>query len=88
MLLDAFLHSKEKGTMKLQWIFENIPNILTADDRDSERMAVQTNMIDDALGAANREVKNNIDSSQNNAKSKLLVLGSTPTHDMVRQRPK
>lgn len=42
MLLDACLHSEDKGMRKLQELFDDLPHILTADDQDYERMTVQT----------------------------------------------
>lgn len=88
MLLDACLHSEEKGMRKLQEVFDDLPNILATDDQDSERMAVQTKLIDDALLSANPEVKNPVENGSNQGRSKLLVIGSTPTRDVVSQRPK
>lgn len=78
--MQACLHSEETGMLKLQQIFnEDLPNILTADDQDNERMAMQTKKIDDALMTANQEVKNDTDAVQKNSRSKLLVIGSTVT---------
>ena len=88
MLLDACLHSKEKSLRKLQELFDDLPNILATDDQDSERMVVQTKLIDDALLSANPEVKNPLENGSNQAKSKLLVIGGTPTRDVVSQCPK
>lgn len=88
MLLDACLHSEEKGMRKLQELFDDLPHILTADDQDYERMAVQTKLIDDALLIANKEVKSMIENGANHGKSKLLIIGSTPTRDVVSQGPK
>lgn len=88
MLLDSCLHSEEKGMRKLQELFEDLPNILTADDQDIERMAVQTKLIDDALMAANQEGKAVPNNGTTQGKSRLLIIGSTPTRDVVTQRPK
>ena len=88
MLLDSCLHSEEKGMRKLQELFEDLPNILTADNQDIEKMAVQTKLIDDALLAANQEVKAGPNNGSTLGKSKLLIIGSTPSRDVVAQRPK
>lgn len=88
MLLDSCLHSEEKGMRKLQELFDDLPNILATDDQDSERMVVQTKLIDEALLSANPEVKNLGDNGSAQGKSKLLVIGGTPTRDDVSQRPK
>jgi hypothetical protein len=88
MLLDACLHSEEKGMKKLQELFDDLPNILATDDQDSERMAVQTKLIDDALLSANPEVKNPVEQNSNQKRSTILVIGGTPTRDVVSQRPK
>ena len=88
MLLDACLHSEEKGMRKLQELFDDLPNILAADDQDSERMAVQTKLIDDALLMANPDVKNMTDKGTHQSKSTLLVIGGTPKKDVVSQRPR
>ena len=88
MLLDACLHSEEKGMRKLQELFDDLPNILTADDQDLERMAVQTKLIDDALLLANPEVKNVAEKETQQTKSTLLIIGSTPKRDVVNQRPR
>jgi hypothetical protein len=88
MLLDACLHSEEKGMRKLQELFDDLPNILSADDQDAEKMAVQTRMIDEALMVANQEAKSVTDNSGSQGKSRLLIIGSTPTRDVVTQRPK
>jgi hypothetical protein len=88
MLLDACLHSEEKRLRKLQELFDDLPNILAADDQDAERMAVQTKLIDEALLLANLEVKNVSENNTHQSKSKLLVIGGTPTRDAVSQRPR
>jgi hypothetical protein len=88
MLLDACLHSEEKGMRKLQELFDDLPNILAADDQDSERMAMQTKLIDDALLAANPEVKSVKETGNIQGKSSILVIGGTPTRDTVSPRPK
>lgn len=87
MLLDACLHSEEKGLSKLQQLFEDLPNILATDDLDSERMAIQSKMIDDALTAANQESKSPKDPGNKGGRSRILIIGSTPTRDVVNQRP-
>jgi hypothetical protein len=51
-------------------------------------MPVQTKLIDEALMVANQEAKSVADNSVNQGKSKLLIIGSTPTRDAVAQRPK
>lgn len=88
MLLDSCLHSEEKGMRKLQELFDELPNILATDDQDLERMSIQTKLIDEALLNANPEVKNVTDNGSIPGKSRLLVIGSTPTRDVVSQRPK
>lgn len=88
MLLDACLHSEEKGMRKLQELFDDLPNILSSDDQDAERMAAQTKLIDDALLSANPEVKNPTEKGSNPPKSRILIIGSTPTRDVVSQPPK
>jgi hypothetical protein len=88
MLLDACLHSEEKGMRKLQELFDDLPHILDADDQDVERMAVQTKLIDDALMIANQETKSVTDKGPSQGRSKLMIIGSTPTRDAVAQRPK
>ena len=88
MLLNACLQSEEKGMSKLQELYDDLSNILAADDQDSERMAVQTKLIDEALLIANPEVKNMTESGTNQNKSRILIIGSTPTRDAVNQRPK
>lgn len=88
MLLDACLHSEEKGMRKLQELYDDLPNILAADDQDSERMAVQNKLIDDALLRANPEVKSVTNTNSNQSRSRLLVIGGSPTRDAVSQRPK
>ena len=88
MLLDSCLHSEEKGMRKLQELFDDLPNILATDDQDAERMAVQTKLIDEALRSANPEVKNVTEKGVQQRKSTLLVIGGTPTRDVVSQRPK
>ena len=88
MLLDVCLHSEEKGMHKLQELFEDLPHILTADDQDCERMAVQTKLIDETLLLAYQEVKNVAENGANHKKNKLLIIGSTPTWDVIQQCPK
>lgn len=88
MLLDSCLHSEEKGLRKLQELFDELPSILAADDQDSERMAAQTKLIDEALLSANPEVKPVAEKGPQQTKSRLLIIGSTPTRDVVTQRPK
>ena len=88
MLLDSCLHSEEKGMRKLQELFDDLPNILAADDQDSERMAMQTKLIDEALLSANPEVKNVVDKGTTQGRSTILVIGGSPTRDVVSQRPK
>ena len=88
MLLVACLHSEEKGMRKLQEIFDDLPNILAADDQDAERMAVQTKLIDDALIIANQEKKSGTENGGQQRKSTILIIGSTPERDVVTQRPK
>lgn len=88
MLLDACLHSEEKGMRKLQELFDDLPHILSADDQDMERMAMQTKLIDEALMLANQEAKSGSDNGVTQGKSRLLIIGSTPTRDVVTQRPK
>lgn len=88
MLLDACLTSNEKGLLKLQQLFEDLPNILNSDDVDCERMAIQIKLMDDALCAANQEPNKRNDMMQMNTKSKLLVISSTPTRDAIQQRPR
>ena len=63
-------------------------DILAADDQDAERMAVQTKLINDALMIANQEAKSVTDKGTNHGRSKLLIIGSTPTREVVAQRPK
>lgn len=87
MLLDACLHSEEKGMRKLQELFDDLPNILATDDQDCERMATQTKLIDDALLSANPEVKSVMENKSKPTKSTILVIGGTPTRDVVSQRP-
>lgn len=88
MLLDACLHSEEKGLRKLQELCDDLPNILAADDQDSDRMAIQTKLIDDALLLANPEVKSITEKGSNQTKSTILVIGDSPKRDVVTQRPK
>lgn len=73
---------------KLQELFDDLPHILTADDQDTERMAMQTKLIDEALMIANQEAKSGSENGVIQGKSKLLIIGSTPTKDVVAQRPK
>jgi hypothetical protein len=87
MLLDACLHSEEKGLQKLQQLYEDLPNILAADDQDCERMAIQSKMIDEALMSANQEKQKTAATGTKTGKSTLLVIGGTPTRDVVNQRP-
>ena len=88
LLLDACLHSEEKGMRKLQELFDDLPQILAADDQDAERMAVQTKLIDDALMLANQEPKPTTDKGANPVRSTLLIIGSTPKRDVVTQKPR
>ena len=87
MLYDACLHSEEKGMRKLQELFEDLPNMLTADDQDTERMAVQTKLIDEALKVVNQEAKAVSENGMHQGKNTLLIIGSTPTRDAVAQSP-
>ncbi len=88
MLLDACLHSEEKGMRKLQELFDDLPHILSADDQDSDRMAVQTKLIDEALLVANQEAKPVSNNGGGQGRSSILVIGGSPTRDVVTQRPK